>query len=270
MENSVYLETCQRMLLQTLDAFDHFCRDHNIRYFAAYGTALGAVRHQGFIPWDDDLDVYLLREDYERLLALRDDPALAGRYEILAPGYKDYVLPYAKFSNANSTLIEDLRWPFVQGVFLDLFPLDSVPSEGVERLQDRASRRFARYRRSVRRHPSFSLQAVGDAFYRLFRRAWFRAWEREMGRIRRIGGPCRTVLTRRDCEEREVMPEAWFAVAMDLPFESGTIMTMDAVRDYLSAIYGDYMQLPPPEKRHSTHNLYYVDFNTRTLPPALR
>ncbi|MDT3366475.1 MAG: LicD family protein [Bacteroidota bacterium] len=268
----VPLAQYQKLLAETAKAFDDLCRRHGIRYYAAYGTALGAVRHGGFIPWDDDMDVYLLRGDYDRLLTLGDDPALQGRYGFARPGDRDYPLPYAKFCNIRTSVVEDPRWPAVLGVFIDLFPLDRAPEDPVRihRLQNRASRRFAAYRRGFQHHPDgFSFHCLLDLLYfRPLKGAFYRSWLRISRRLSALEGPNLTTYTRRDAEDREVLPAAWFEKAVDLPFEDGRVMAMEPVEEYLRFIYGDWQQLPPPEKRFSTHKISYLDLTARTYPPA--
>ncbi|MDF2567311.1 MAG: LicD Protein, partial [Oscillospiraceae bacterium] len=70
MENEVLLDAAKKMEVEVLALFDRICKKHNIPYYISYGTLLGAVRHKGFIPWDDDTDVSLLRKDYEKVLKI--------------------------------------------------------------------------------------------------------------------------------------------------------------------------------------------------------
>ena len=113
----------KKVLLETMKAFIDFCSQNKLEYVAAYGTALGAVRHKGLIPWDDDIDVFMTRDNYEKFLECREKAKLAG-YEIFDLNDEGYYLPFAKFCNANTTLWEVERLPFVMGVFIDVFPLD--------------------------------------------------------------------------------------------------------------------------------------------------
>ena len=85
------LSPIQKVLLDTFKAFSAICQEHDIQYFAASGTLLGAIRHKGFIPWDDDIDVFLLRKDYEKLLSLRE--SLKGTNYMVAD-YHDTGYPY--------------------------------------------------------------------------------------------------------------------------------------------------------------------------------
>lgn len=258
----------QAILVETAAAFDRFCNEHGIRYFAAYGTALGAVRDGGLIPWDDDFDVYMLREDYERLIALKD--SLPDGYEMLIPGDPDYALPFSKWCSARTTRIENWDFPFVEGVFIDLFPLDYAPDdpEWVHKMQEKMSRKFDRYVRAITHHPRWTWRMPGDLLlYRPRKKALFREWERGMKQISDAGrGPCITRFTRMYSARLVIMPATWFDHAVMVPFESSVIPVMAEYESYLDLVYGDWHQLPPPEKRVSTHDVVYLDLDARALP----
>ena len=112
-------------LLETLKFAKSFFAEHGLRYVACGGTVLGAVRHKGFIPWDDDIDIYMPRADYERLMQM-DDVLRPLGYEIVNYRTEGYYIPFGKISQLNSTIWEYERWPFLMGVYIDIFPLDQV------------------------------------------------------------------------------------------------------------------------------------------------
>lgn len=112
----------KKSLLQTFKAFDYFCRKHGITYYAGGGTLIGAVRHKGIIPWDDDIDVLMLKEDYDKFIALKQECSNSD-YRILDYHDSGYYLPYAKFVDANTTIWEVKEFPYVIGTFIDVFPL---------------------------------------------------------------------------------------------------------------------------------------------------
>ena len=124
----------QARLLNILKAIDHVCREHHLTYYLLCGTMLGAVRHGGFIPWDDDADVGMPREDYETLLAHADEWMPQG-YEVVSGGRtKGYPYPFARVKETNSTYRMHRSYDFVGGLPIDLFPLDGmVPNSGARR-----------------------------------------------------------------------------------------------------------------------------------------
>src|SRR5699024_10510281 len=115
--------TIKSTLIETMDDFDEFCKQNDIKYFLIGRALLGAIRHNGFIPWDDDVDVALLREDYEKLLSLRGD--ISAPMELKHFRFEQsYSYPFAKFVN-NTLLVEQpFRTPYVLGIWIDVFPLD--------------------------------------------------------------------------------------------------------------------------------------------------
>lgn len=113
--------------IQLLQIFDAFCKKHQLRYFAEYGTLLGAVRHQGFIPWDDDIDLVMFRDDYEKMQQIA--PSEFTDPYFFQNSYNDLMIwPFSKLRNSQTTAIEfpDFDPELNQGIFIDIFPLDDV------------------------------------------------------------------------------------------------------------------------------------------------
>ena len=133
-------------LLETLKFAKSFFAEHGLRYVACGGTVLGAVRHKGFIPWDDDIDIYMPRADYERLMQM-DDVLRPLGYEIVNYRTEGYYIPFGKISQLNSTIWEYERWPFLMGVYIDIFPLDEFDDtdENITELQYESHRVFDKY-----------------------------------------------------------------------------------------------------------------------------
>ena len=116
-------------LLQKLKAV---LEKHHLSYFASGGTLLGAVRHKGFIPWDDDIDIMMHREDYEKLLEVAPLEFHEPYFFQTAYTDKGYFRGHAQLRNSNTTGIlscEGLKVPFNQGIFIDIFPMDAIPDE---------------------------------------------------------------------------------------------------------------------------------------------
>ncbi len=127
------VEEYKQVELDILIKVDKICRDHGINYFLFAGTLIGAVRHQGFIPWDDDIDISMLREDYDKLAHIINN----GNYGLVfirIEENKDTIYPYGKICDTN-TVIKETNFKEVAGygVFIDVFPFDYLPEDEKER-----------------------------------------------------------------------------------------------------------------------------------------
>lgn len=129
-----FINDVQKVAFELLLNFTEVCKKLNIQYYLVCGSALGAVKYGGFIPWDDDIDVAMIREDYERFL--KEAPALLPKYCQLQNIHTNKAFPLlmTKLVNVNTTMIEKiyLQLPIHHGIFIDIFPLDGYPSSKVE------------------------------------------------------------------------------------------------------------------------------------------
>ena len=118
----------QKRICMILSDFHDFCVENNLQYYAIGGTLLGAMRHHGFIPWDDDADVGMPREDFNRLCELLNGKKIKNQYLLESPLSPDkkYTFPYCKLYDTKTTLIENTRIKLVRGVYIDIFPLDGL------------------------------------------------------------------------------------------------------------------------------------------------
>lgn len=116
----------KNMLLEMLKYIDDFCARYEIKYFLAYGTLLGAVRHRGFIPWDDDIDIWMFRKDYERFIELFSKSE-KKQYFISSCKNRNTNVPFCKVIDSY-TYIRD-KGKLVNGLFIDVFPLDNCPNK---------------------------------------------------------------------------------------------------------------------------------------------
>lgn len=141
----------KEILCNTMKSFINICKEHNLQYYACAGTCLGAIRHKGMIPWDDDIDVLMPRSDYDKFLALKQKLQGTG-YEIVDSNNQFYNQWFAKFSDANTTIVEITDFPIVFGVYVDIFPLDEVGNLDVaKKLHEEKSKYFDKYRRTFKK-----------------------------------------------------------------------------------------------------------------------
>ncbi len=137
------VEEFKQIQIDILLAINKFCNEHNIKYSLACGTLLGAIRHKGFIPWDDDIDIYLLREDYNKLITVFPS-LLDGKYSLNSLERNPlWNRPYAKAFDTQTIEIEAVRNNVPNmGIGIDVFPIDDVPDDDAEWKQFDKSRRF--------------------------------------------------------------------------------------------------------------------------------
>ena len=130
-----YSETTRALykakICEIAKVFDAFCNKHNLRYFGIGGTAIGALRHKGIIPWDDDIDFVMPRPDYDLFLKLSQE--LMPRYEVFThKTHPLYHLTMAKMCDANTSYLASFEQHLMLGAFVDVFPLDGCPGETKE------------------------------------------------------------------------------------------------------------------------------------------
>lgn len=280
--NEKELELYKQKIKDVLRFFDDFCREYNLRYFAACGTAIGVVRHKGFIPWDDDVDVYMLREDYNRLLSLRSQ-LKDQRYQIVTLGDKGYIYPFAKMIDTHTTLLEDVNYPScIIGAYIDIFALDSTDAEKdeVQKKRDKYMRLYnnhlstyhrisLRYLASCIKHvkyKSFILSCI-PLFAKNIIRKHFHNYEIELSK------ECGHYLYFHRADfplSKELYPKEWFCNSYDEPFEDIKIKVNNNVEDYLKKLYGDYMVLPPVEERVPKHIHYYINLKERLTAQEIK
>jgi lipopolysaccharide cholinephosphotransferase len=248
----------RRVQLGVLTDVDRLCREQGLTCYLAYGTLLGAVRHGGFIPWDDDVDVMLPRADYDRLLQIFDSTApehLTLGCRATQPGWP---LPYAKVSDVRTQLWEPFAEPVELGVNIDVFPLDPVPAGRLVRRVQRAVLRllfwalelkYIAVERGRQWHRPATL-AVGKRLLRLVPMdALVAAFERV---ARGVGRPSDLVGVRVGSHDWSA-PRDRLGTPTDLVFEGVVCRAPQDPEAVLAAVYGDWQQLPPADERVSHH-----------------
>ena len=274
------------VIIDVLSAFIRICEAQGLRYFCAGGTAIGAVRHQGMIPWDDDIDVFMPRPDYDRFLRLAAQSMPDG-YEVLSPyATKDYPMYFAKMCNARTTLLENERIPCVFGLYIDIFPLDGA-CDDVETCY-REKRRFKRLMNkleAVSTHNSFG-EYVGLLTKRrewgrfavktvaFCCRSWLRRWLlKQMDSIaygHDYALSSRVVTYSGAYQRQEIYPKAWLETPQMFAFEGLMVNLPHDYDAYLRHFFGDYMTLPPVEQRASHHQKVFFDLDKRLDLKAIK
>lgn len=146
-KRALTLQEHQEIIYDLLYTLDDFCREHNIRYFLGYGTLLGAIRHHGIIPWDDDADVMMERSEYERFLKLMNEKAPQGYKAYNIHKTRGYYYPFIKFGKEGTLLQEPFKYVPKEGIGIniDVFPIDGCNGETRKEAQDYAKQFFPVY-----------------------------------------------------------------------------------------------------------------------------
>ncbi len=259
-----------------LDELDRLCTHHDLRYSLAYGTLLGAVRHRGFIPWDDDVDIMMPREDYDRLMELW--PTAAPKTLILDRCDLDpeNCNVFSKARKDHTTFLQfesESTAHFHKGVFNDIFPAEHVPHGKLARKLQYAD--FALMLLFNRGFPSGSKGIVGFGERMLLslvpKKRYYALSQHFARRGRRWNGKPAAYLvcpvTIRDC--KRYYPADLFDSLQRIGFHGRTYSAFARAEEFLTLRYGDFRQLPPEEDRVWKHPPLLVDFtrNYEELSP---
>lgn len=250
--------------LGMLRFLDELCKREGLTYWLSGGTLLGAVRHQGFIPWDDDVDVMMPRPDYERFLALARRCS-TKEYVVVTPYlHKDYAMPWARVWDMGTRVDLTNMVKFgSETLFLDIFPVEALPNTPRlcelyyrrVRLRDillKCSRKTDLWDYERLKLLKRALMAVTSLLPPNF---YARRLDRFCARGSYENARNRGVCLITHYGSRECMPAEVFDGTVNLEFCGGQYPAPAGWETYLRRLYGDYMKLPPEEKRQSLHRL---------------
>lgn len=261
------LRRWQLKLLEILVYFRDFCESHNLRFYLAAGTCIGAVRHHGFIPWDDDLDVQMPRADYEKLVELWNRDADTSRFKCERTSDKHCIkFPMTVARSVDTTCIYDhsVDEDICQGLKIDVEFLDGYPNKKIERIIYVVCARFVGLLRAGRvpNRKSTLIKIVSRIVLFLLpskssRWKMSRALEKYLMKFDFDGDYEYVRYLTTDLRKRSLYDKAVY-----LDFEGYQMPVPVGYDEYLRAQYGDYMQLPPEDKRKPiTDNLVFYDLD---------
>ncbi len=251
----------QDIEFEILKYFDAFCKEHNIRYFLAFGTLLGAIRYKKFIPWDDDVDVVVPREDYDRLLSIFQD---SEQYHLFAPEKdQSYLFPFAKLCDMTTRKDEfGINNGVTLGIDIDIFPLDAWDND--PKKAKRETKRISRYivslglckmKRSGHKNPLKRLILnMLMIVSKLFGAQYFvKKLIKISNNPKQTGGSNVGAKVWNVYSEKGITSAAFFADAVDVEFEGQMFPAPIGYDGLLTHLYGDYMPEPPKEKQVTHH-----------------
>lgn len=247
----------KRIELEILKAIDSFCRENGLRYFLAYGTLIGAIRHQGFIPWDDDVDLWMPREDYNRFLS---EFPRQGRYVVVDPYEKKARHSFAKVVDTKTVKLEngvDYRFGEL-GVDVDVFPLDGEPADEKNFLQwyKALMKVYKKHWRYVQKKNNSLKAQIAVPLVRLINgskvRVLKRASKLHAAYPYEASAYVGTVESNYNSPKNRFKKE-WFESQVEMQFENERFFAPVGYDEILKTMYGDYMQLPPKDKQVTHH-----------------
>ena len=258
-------------LLEEYKVIAEFCEKHGLIVFLGGGSCLGAVRHRGFIPWDDDLDLNMPRADYDRLIVLIEQGEFPDGYEFSYPSKdKDCKSPFLKIYKKGTKCIEifDIGTNFPRGIFIDIFPMENVPSSGIQRFfkawcfeivnaiavsvffyenQNPEFEKFVSVDEELKK--VYNTRCLIGRMFSWIGHRRIAYWADRMA-CHEIEGDLVTYPSGRRHYKGEMMPRSVFLPVSKGVFEGVEVNLPGQPKRYLENLYGKtYMQLPPEEKR---------------------
>lgn len=267
------LQKIKDLELMILKEFIRICEENHITYFLDGGTALGAIRHEGFIPWDDDIDVIMLREDYEKLQEVMKDYK-SDRFEFLSKNTKEYYCRNFSELNLKGTYTERFynseNTDFELGISIDIFVLDNIPDSKLARKL--FNLRYKLFRLLLISYEiSFNDMYVSETKQKIGRtiRSIYRLLNIDNDFVKRQGDKLIESTMKKETRDvanlstpystLNIVPRDIFKPAKKVKFEDLTVNVPKDYDTYLTGIYGDYMTLPPVEDRVN-HSFAKIDF----------
>lgn len=285
-ENSFQNETVddirniQQVELVLLKEFQRICSKHGLQYFAIGGTCIGAVRHKGFIPWDDDIDVAMPFRDYKKFQLIARDELSVGLSVYTPQKHRHWCGNFIKLQNDNTAFIETLQATYkadYTGISMDIMPIYGMPKGKVrqcvaslvcstliyfnkrqrQRLQEQISKMskliwFLNIPVRILKPYNFYLEIVENIFGRF-------AFNHSDKII--FGWRKRPSRFHKNYTYQNVFDYKDFKEMIELPFEDTTIAVPCGYHNYLTMDFGDYMKLPPKAKRYPRHETVLIDLN---------
>lgn len=263
------LASLHEVELEIFDEFVRICKKHKLEYFMTGGTMLGAIRHEGFIPWDDDIDLGMMRKDYDLFIQYAKEELDEKYYLDCFETNKDYYLPFAKIRKNNTIFDEEDSHHLNnhKGIFIDIIPFENAPHQDSfkQKIQAILVRNITDtmfYKTKIRklknsRHPVFV------AFLSILPKRTLMKLQNKLMHLHKDDNSEYVVaLAGTYGYVKETSKRSVFLPSKNIKFEDRTYRGMNNPDAYLTRIFGDYMKLPPKEKRRN-HMPLKIEFEKK-------
>ena len=255
----------QNKLLELAKEYIRVCEKLGLSYFAIGGTCLGAIRHNGFIPWDDDMDFGMPRNDYE-VFEKEAPKHLPKNYFVQTHNTdKKYIYPFMKIRDSETTAIEDelKKIKINQGVWIDVFPMDGLPDDAAIRKKiEKKDRQIIRRRFLLTGYQKSFLDFAEKVLSIIMFPSKRLALKTSINISKKYDFYSTKYFWWNWGSRTDHNFEAsWFMQFDNIKFESITIRVPHEYEKYLCEHYGDWKKIPPLNKRNSGHVFYFIDLN---------
>ena len=259
----VSFEESKEIMIKTLKSIDNCCRENNIKYSVCWGTMIGAIRHHGFIPWDDDIDIMMPREDYNRFLKIYNDSEYGIYTPKVSKNHKNIITKI--YDKKTRVYIKNRSKSF--GVWVSIFPYDNAPDENLKKWERKRDFWLTLYYLKVQNLDGQSLmRRVTKRILRILLLPFSPFWL--YNRIENSLTTYNGQQTKRVCiwfgtpyMLFRYFPQELFEDFVDVDFETIKTKIIKGYDKFMKRTYGDYMQFPPESERVPKHNYkaYFIE-----------
>lgn len=269
----------QQFQLRLLERTDRICQELGIRYYMIGGTLLGAVRHGGFIPWDADIDIAMRRADYERFRQYWMEAESDDYFYQDHTTEPNHLSPHALLRIKGTHVVMNTRVSeryaaAEDGIYLDIFPLDEPPAD--KKKQDKQRKALLRIRRTIELKAAYTYGTSTGKLKRLAKKTvqlcllplslttLNKMLHKQMGKYTGCNSGCLVSMASHYSYWKQLMEDGIYGEPQRISFEGRQFYAPAQTDAYLKKIYGNYMELPPEEKRYSDlKTIAYIDYGTK-------
>jgi lipopolysaccharide cholinephosphotransferase len=266
------LRKCQLLQLDIAKEVKRLCDENDIKYFLNAGTLLGAIRHDGFIPWDDDMDIGMLRADYEKFLNVAKEKLNKKYFLQTWDTDEKFALPFAKIRLNGTKYIEhnSKNVDIHNGIYIDIFPYDNVSDDikgykkqkliskiFIHLLLNKSGYEYVNEDSTIKKLVCIFLKMISrflsyDCLHKGLNNCMGKYNSRETNSVVTFGGA--------SSFEKETLLKSWLENTVEHKFEDTDFSVPEKWQEYLTHFYGDYMTPPPIEQRYIGHSIVDCDF----------